>query len=166
MTRVVKKVHGPYMRKDNRQHVVIVYTDDTKRTVSYPKYLMEQHLGRELDPKLETIDHIDKNPLNNDLSNLQVLTLSEHAELDAKCYRYHELTLTCVQCNLIFTRTTRNVRSNANKKRAGPFCSSKCSGLYGSNVQKGCQEPLAIQKYSATEYTTKKQLRQEANQKQ
>jgi hypothetical protein len=56
----IKKVHGPYTRQqDGRQHVVVVFVDLSKKTISYPKYLMEQKLGRELDPDLETIDHID-----------------------------------------------------------------------------------------------------------
>ena len=44
------KVYGPYTRKDGRKHVVIVNNNGTKTTKSYPRYLMEQHLGRSLEP--------------------------------------------------------------------------------------------------------------------
>ena len=37
------KIYGPYTRKeDNRQHVIII-DGEKRRTVSYPKFLMEQH---------------------------------------------------------------------------------------------------------------------------
>ncbi len=41
---------------------------------------MENHLGRAM-KKGEIIHHIDKNPLNNDISNLQVMTTSAHSKL-------------------------------------------------------------------------------------
>ena len=78
----IKKVHGPYEREDGRFHVVIVFVDNTKKTVSYPKYLMEQKLGRELDPDLETIDHIDTNFLNNDPDNLRIIARPKHCKED------------------------------------------------------------------------------------
>jgi hypothetical protein len=34
----IKKVYGPYTRKDNRQHVCVHYQDGTKRTVSINIY--------------------------------------------------------------------------------------------------------------------------------
>ena len=37
------KVYGPYKRKDNRKHVVIVHDNGSRQTQSYPRYLMEQH---------------------------------------------------------------------------------------------------------------------------
>ena len=59
-------------------HVVIVYDDNSKKTKSYPRYLMEQHLGRELS-KEETIDHIDHDFTNNSIENLQILTRQDNA---------------------------------------------------------------------------------------
>jgi hypothetical protein len=52
----IKKVYGPYKRDDGRYHVVVVFVDNKKKIISYPKYQMEQKLGRELDPDLETVD--------------------------------------------------------------------------------------------------------------
>lgn len=43
---------------------------------------MEIHLNRYL-TKDEQIDHIDGNPLNNDISNIQILNFKEHQILDA-----------------------------------------------------------------------------------
>ena len=43
------------------------------KRVSYAKWLMEKELGRKLD-RLEVIYHIDGDPMNNELSNLKVIT--------------------------------------------------------------------------------------------
>lgn len=44
--------------------------------------LIEQTIGRKLLPN-EVVHHIDKNRENNDISNLQLMTRSEHAKLHA-----------------------------------------------------------------------------------
>ena len=46
----------------------------------YHRYLMEEHLDRKLRSK-EIVHHIDGNILNNDMSNLRVMTQSEHARM-------------------------------------------------------------------------------------
>ena len=41
------RIYGPYYRKDGRQHIV-AYDGMIKRTISYPRFLLETHLGRVL----------------------------------------------------------------------------------------------------------------------
>jgi HNH endonuclease len=53
-----------YCRKDGRQ-------------VAVHRLVVEEHLGRALTSD-EVVHHIDHNPLNNDISNLQVMTRAEH----------------------------------------------------------------------------------------
>ena len=125
----IKKVHGPYIRKDGRKHVVIVFEDDSTKTVSYPKYLMEQYLGRELDPETETVDHIDRDFTNDAISNLQIIPRSEHAKLDA--IRIKEQQFTCGICGKQFILNAHQLHdaySNRKKGRAGPYCSRSCAG--------------------------------------
>ena len=41
--------------------IVLQYSDKSKKTISYPKYIMECYLKRYLNEE-ETVDHIDGNP--------------------------------------------------------------------------------------------------------
>lgn len=54
-----------------------------QKRVSYAKWLMEKELGRKLD-RLEVIYHIDGDPMNNELSNLKVITRAELAKINGK----------------------------------------------------------------------------------
>ena len=47
------------------------------------RFIMEQHLGRELDID-EVVHHIDGDIFNNDISNLKVMTNSEHMRMHNK----------------------------------------------------------------------------------
>ena len=72
------KIYGPYTRKDGRKHIV-KYKNGKRTTQSYPRYLMEQHLGR---PLLDTeeVDHTDEDYTNDDINNLQLLTKIENVD--------------------------------------------------------------------------------------
>lgn len=123
--RYIVKVYGPYLRKDNRLHLVI-YKDGKVTSMSYPKFLMEQHLGRSLLSD-ETVDHIDGNPINNELSNLQLLSRAENARKSAP--RANMLNLTCKKCGKSFTRRAAVHNYNTNVRKVdGPFCSQRCVG--------------------------------------
>lgn len=119
------KIYGPYTRKDGRMHLVIV-NDGKTTTISYPKYIMQQKLGRPLSPD-ETVDHIDGNPFNNNPENFQILTRRENALKSTKYAEY--LTLVCKCCNKQFKRKKCiHVRNMAVRKTDGPFCSKSCVG--------------------------------------
>jgi transcription elongation factor Elf1 len=72
------KVYGPYTRKDNRQIVILRDDHHNQLTVSYPKYIVECALNRYLESN-ETVDHIDEDVTNNDLSNLRIVPRGIHA---------------------------------------------------------------------------------------
>lgn len=127
------KIFGPYVRKDGRQIVIVVDRNNKRRTVSYPKWLMEVHLGKQLDPDKDTIDHIDGDINNNDISNLQILPRAEHSRLDTR--RSKPLKFNCAWCNEEFERLPSAIRDQSRKKKAGPFCSKKCAGKYSRMLQ-------------------------------
>lgn len=120
------KIYGPYMRKDNRL-IIVLYSEGRTTSMSYPKYLLEQHLGRSLGID-ETVDHIDGNPLNNDLSNLQILSRADNARKSVKLAEM--VSLTCKTCGSTFSRRAKLHEYNINvRKIDGPFCSKSCVGM-------------------------------------
>ena len=124
-----------YHGKDDRLRV---YIRETGRTISYPKYLMEKELGRSLRPD-EHVHHKDSNPLNNDLSNLLVMTRSEHAAGHMR--KFYDTTAICGWCGKEFVWTAKHQKNfYSNKRTHGqesemPFCSRECSGRYGRHLQ-------------------------------
>lgn len=154
------KVHGPYKRKDGRQIVIVVETNGKRRTVSYPKWLMELQLGRRLDPDLETVDHLDSNFDNNDLSNLAIVPRDEHSANDTR--RVKPVTFTCAWCDKEFERSPRLVRDKAKKNKAGPFCSRACAGKYSRKLQLKLVQKFDTQPSIDSEYYKKKYVKASA----
>lgn len=124
------KLYGPYLRKDGRKHV-IWYNPETKirRTQSYPRYLVEQVIGRELLPN-EEVDHINGDYTDDRLENLQVLCWSDHqekssAELSAKVEWFY---FSCPTCSADSAIPMRKYRANQEVRgSAGPYCSKRCA---------------------------------------
>lgn len=56
------------------------------KSVREHRWLMEQHLGRKLE-SWEQVHHIDGNHLNNDISNLEVLSNADHQRKELEAWR-------------------------------------------------------------------------------
>lgn len=70
----IRGVYGPYTSsKDRRSRMVFWLTDGTHTTMLRSRWLMTQKLKRRLVAE-EEVDHIDNNPYNDDITNLQILT--------------------------------------------------------------------------------------------
>lgn len=148
-------IKGPYLRKkDNRLIVIATYNNGYKTTISYPKYLMEVHLGRYLEDE-ETIDHIDNNPLNNDITNLRVLKRNIHTYEDA--LRNKDILVRCTFCGKEFSIKGDKVhcRNRKDRYQSGYFCSRQCSGKYGKNIQLGLIKPITVDKVIPNKYKAK-----------
>lgn len=82
-------------------------------------YVMSMHIGRKLE-KNECVHHIDRDRTNNDISNLVLMTISEHARLhafeDRGVYFIPEDRV-CKNCNNVYQCHPDSDRS---------YCSSKC----------------------------------------
>jgi len=151
------KVHGPYKRRDGRQIVIVVENNGKRRTVSYPKWLMELQMGRRLDPDMETVDHIDSDIDNNDISNLRVMPRDEHSTEDTR--RVKPVQFTCAWCDKEFERSPRLVRDKAKKNKAGPFCSRPCAGKYSRQLQLRLIDKFDSQQAVDSEYYKKKYVK-------
>jgi hypothetical protein len=151
------KVFGPYKRQDGRQIVIVVENNGKRRTVSYPKWLLEMQLGRSLDPNMETVDHIDSNFDNNNLDNLRILPRSEHSTEDTR--RVKLVKFNCAWCNNEFERSPRLIRDKAKNNKAGPFCSRKCAGSYSRMLQLKLIDKFDSQQAVDSEYYKKKYVK-------
>lgn len=130
-----------YECKDGR---VRVYLKDTKKVMSYPKYLVEKEYGIKLADN-EQVHHIDENTLNNDINNLEILTFEEHLQLHAEENRkYYDKYMICPVCGKRFLWTAkqqsdfyRNINRKDRKSRntTTPYCSRECVGKHGREVQ-------------------------------
>lgn len=125
-------VYGPYIRKDGRMHVVLYNSNFPKMkkiTISYPKALVECLLLRRLLPN-ETIDHYNGDYTDNRFDNLLILDRKEHISLDSLRVKFS--VTKCIYCNKEFIPTHKHLQR---EDTAGPFCSRRCSGLYGKDIQ-------------------------------
>ena len=146
------KIYGPYLnKKDGRLRSRIKFPDGSIKTISYPKYLMEVHLGRYLEEN-ETIDHIDGNLLNNNINNLLILDRKVHCENDAT--RNKDITVNCEYCGKEFTIEGDKL-SYRNRRFSGYFCSKSCSGNYGRDIQLGRIKPSTVDKVVPDKYKRK-----------
>ena len=128
----IKKVHGPYERRqDKRNVVVILYLDGTRTTKSYARYLMEKHLQRELD-HTEDVDHINNDKTDDRIENLKVVYRSDNIrksviadEKQAKIFYF-----ICPICLKPASKSYASVKGNWDKNKSGPFCSKECGGIF------------------------------------
>lgn len=131
------KRYSVYVHKDRRTRA---YDKETHAIVSYPKLLMENILGRPLEPD-EHVHHRDGNPLNNNPWNLVVMNISEHEKMHAKQNKltekqkkfferkYFDKEMICPICGQTFIWTARSQSNKATRPNATsrpPCCSPKC----------------------------------------
>lgn len=131
----MRRILKTYNCKDGRVRARVADDNNNSFVLSYPRILMEEKLGRPLEP-YEDVHHIDGNPLNNDLSNLAVIAHGEHQRIHRK---YRDTIATCAMCGKEFewpAQSQRDFYSNLRRRtQAGPFCSKRCVGLYGKQEQ-------------------------------
>jgi len=154
------KIYGPYTKSDGRQ-IVIVKDKDGTRTVSFPKYIMEKHLKRKLDPNTETVDHIDFNFKNNDINNLRIVPRDLHSADDTR--RVKLIKLKCSHCGKKFERSPRIIRDKAKKNTGGTFCSRSCAGKYSRSRQLGLIDKLPAPNFVKSKYYRRKSVQAFAN---
>lgn len=120
-------VHGPYQRKDLRYHVILCSVGSKKKkTVSYPKALVEIRQGKRLE-RNETVDHINGDFFDNSRKNLQIISRAENAYKGAT--KRKPVQCKCAWCNTKF-ELSRNQLTTRAKNKVGPFCSRSCATRY------------------------------------
>lgn len=98
-----------------------------ERQLLYSRWLMEQHLGRQLE-RTEHVHHRDGDKTNDVLENLEVVPAGEHAAHHARPTEWVEFI--CPECGELARKEARNVRHNRKMGKVGPFCSRSCAGRW------------------------------------
>lgn len=123
------KLYKVYHKKEGRFYAVLFKNKKERTTVSWARYIMSVHLGRLLDPKKETVDHIDGNKTNSIISNLQLLPLRDNIKKSSKGRTY--VKLICPVCNKEFTREKKNTHLTKSRMCKGKTCCSRsCGSIY------------------------------------
>lgn len=115
-----------YIGKDGR---VRAYNKKLKLCKSYPRVLMELKIGRPLEP-YEQVHHIDENPLNNDLDNLEIALSGEHQRYHFTKYKENIISK-CVYCGKEIVLTPiqqRNITREAKRGKKVHFVQEFVAG--------------------------------------
>ena len=137
------KVINTYKCKDGRVRAYCRDENDKPKVISYPRILMEESLGRPLEP-YEDVHHVDEDTDNNTIDNLKVINHEVHQKLHSS--KYFDKPAVCEVCNKTFIWTSERQRLYYADLKRGKnriiSCSRKCSSYYGRQEQLG-RDPLA-----------------------
>ena len=117
------------INRDNRRTLLLI-NGGKRSSTQYARYLLSIKLGRFL-KKEETVDHIDGDKTNDDINNLQILSIKENVR---KSQKKPDFILVCPVCKCKFTasRTKVSGREKKRKIKMGEMCCSrKCGGKFG-----------------------------------
>jgi endogenous inhibitor of DNA gyrase (YacG/DUF329 family) len=143
------KVYGPFKNYKNREFVILIYPDGSRKTTAYARYLYEKHHNVVLAPD-DTVDHIDRNKKNNTITNLKIVPRAEHSSLDTK--KSKDLTFKCPICKQKFKRKPKLLRDSHKRFCAGPFCSKSCAAIYSSRLRQKLIKKLPRQPFKKSRY--------------
>ena len=143
----VHNVHGPYVNVHGRR-TVIVDNGAFRKGMAYSRYLWIMH-HKEIPPDGYVVDHIDNDPTNDVIENLQLLTSKENDDKWREYYKTIKDQIvkpgrstnvaevrfvgSMVWFNCPYCGTESAIRRwvyNQNQVRggkAGPYCSKSCS---------------------------------------
>lgn len=90
---------------------------------------MENHLGRLLNAN-EIVHHKDGNKFNNQISNLEVMTNTQHVREHSRSRGCLVVELKCPNCGVLFVR-----RKGLTTERLFRSCSKSCRGAFSRKIQ-------------------------------
>ena len=126
-----------FHKGENRNYANLIPIDKSRglkrKTISYARYLVSVKEKRILS-KTEHVDHKDNDKTNDDIDNLQILTLSENNKKEAKRHGKKYVMLKCPNCNRIFEREKRQTHLQKKKNRY-TACGRTCSSTFGAKLQ-------------------------------
>jgi hypothetical protein len=111
-----------FHKKMKRWQVCMINKRKERKTILFSKYLMSIKEKRILRSS-EEVDHLDGNPLNDCISNLEIVTKEENRNRQKKFIKRKTKELKCSYCFQVFKRFSNLVNKNSK------YCSRKCMHL-------------------------------------
>lgn len=111
-------------------HLVNKSTEQ-RLTTSYARYIMSTHVWRLLLDD-EEVDHIDDNFLNDDISNLQTISVKENLSKQHKFSFKSYVLIWCPYCKKVFSRRLGRTQLVPCHKNRISCCTKECSYLIRS----------------------------------
>lgn len=123
---------GPYTfpsgKCAGRKFMCVYYSDGSKGTTLYSRYLMQVHLGRVLSPE-EQVDHINEDKTDDRIENLQILTRQKNIAKAARAkWGETRIKFICPACGREAEKDGNEIRKNRKQGKSGPYCSKRCAG--------------------------------------
>ena len=111
---------------DGRATLALYNSHNNRSSTQYARYLLAVHLKRYLNED-EHVDHIDGDKTNDDIDNLQILTLAEN---NRKTHKKPDVELVCPMCKKHFTRTRTQLTGKCKQEKVknGTLCCSRSCG--------------------------------------
>ena len=131
------QIKNAYKCEDGRWRAYCVDENGKPHVVSYPRILMEQKLGRPLEPN-EDVHHVDEDIDNNDISNLEIKLHGVHQREHS--IKYVDTVETCMICGAKFIMPAKKWSGlyadlgRTDEKTRVLCCSRSCSSKAGSGV--------------------------------
>lgn len=104
-----------------RRVATLVFDNGEMHSMSYAKYVYTSYYECDIADG-DQVDHIDKNKMNDDISNLQVISSKLNANKSKMIKEFVELE--CPICHEKFLFEKRNLNSHPN-----PCCSKECGRI-------------------------------------
>lgn len=111
-------------RYENTKSGYIKLYLENGKVVDEHRYIMSNHLGRELDSN-ETVHHKDEDKKNNEIQNLEIISPSKHAyNHNIGTAKY--ITIKCSHCNENFSKLLREYKCKTKKGQIDFYCNRTC----------------------------------------
>ena len=133
-----------------RRRTVLLENKDTKQRteMALAKAKMTVKLNRLL-AEDETVDHIDRNYLNDNTDNLRVINIYDHTKEDA--FNIEIDPIECPVCGTIFipSKTQKNKSKN---RGSNLYCSKVCTGKSRNLIKKNLITPISYKDLNVRYY--------------
>lgn len=112
--------------REGRKTVILFNSDSDRTSTQYARYVLAVKLGRFLD-ETEEADHIDNDKTNDDIANLQVLTVQQHRAKSDSLRTKAMVKIRCPTCGVDFLRRRGVTQVAPALKGKITCCSAMCS---------------------------------------